>query len=409
MDESVDKIVSRSIPYWDWTSDASVPELAQSGEWAQGPVKFGVGFPGHENISARGSGYLEVFDETFTKHMQKLTQTSYCSHCFEEYQFLIQFPHNLVHNGFHGTNHSNKNTTSNMEDTSISSYDPVFFMHHMMVDRQYAYYQALQEFRGIQISHPENPKMPPFSGVLNQLSSGEPSNVPNNCTITKHNSRPNEGLKYENVFNYKYDSLTFKGVTPKEFDSTTKCGKNTTSAGVHFRASKPSTFEIFAIKEDKSTKVGHYAVLTPTTSNLLLEYDVTSSSEEAGFEANDKSLHFEIRGLDKEGNSIDDIYKPTSEYRGQDGERIIRYHTDHFDKYHPNIRIAKLPTKIEFLKNDGTYAEGVEVHIDGKKETVSGPFTLSSTRHIFEFEGKIIHTGLHMGCFVQVSKHILNE
>ena len=273
--------MSNIIPYWDWTSDASVPQLAsnEAWQWKDGPVKFGVGFEGHENVSARGPGYLDVFkNESFTKHMQKLTQIAYCSHCFEEYQFLIQFPHNLVHNGFHGVTDPNFNEhLSNMEDTTISAYDPVFFMHHMMVDRQYAYYQALQEHRKKLVQHPENPHMPPYSGILRSEQQGNfPTDVPNPYPITQNNSRPNDGLNYKDVFEYKYDTLSFKGMSPSEFDLNTQCG-NASHAGIHFRTSKPARFEIFAIKGAKSEKVGHYAVLTPTESDLLVPYDVTSA------------------------------------------------------------------------------------------------------------------------------------
>ena len=66
----------------------------------------------------------------------------------------------------------------------------------------------------------------------------------------------------------------------------------------------------------------------------------------------------------------------------------------------PDVKIAKLTTKIEFLKPDGTFSD--EVYEDGKTEALSGPFTLSSSRHIFKFGEKTLQAGLNMGCFVQV-------
>ena len=275
--------------------------------------KFGVGAKngtGGSTTSVRGQGYEQIFNSNFTKYMQKLTQTSYCSACFEEFQFLIQFPHNLVHNGFHGTSDSNA-TLSNMEDTRISAYDPIFYMHHNFVDRQYAYYQAVQKARGRNVIHPEDPEMPPFSNI--SPSQGASSDVPNPYQITQVHSKPNSGLNYETIFKYKYDNLLFKGVEPRDFDTITQCMINKTSVGIHFRASKPSRFKIYAKKEEKSVKVGEYAVLTPTESNLLLEYDVTSELEEAGIEPNDKTLHFEIESYDLEGIKFEGAFKPTAE------------------------------------------------------------------------------------------------
>ena len=404
---SGNEAISKYIPYWDWTENANIPELALHGEWENGPMKFGgrFGVMG-SNVSERGLGYEEIFNAKFTKHMQELTETAYCSTCFEEYQFLIQFPHNLVHNGFHGTALNNTNTLSNMEDTRISSYDPIFYLHHNMVDRQYAYYQALQEARNRTVRYPDtltaNPPMPPYSG--NSISPEAGPTVPNPYKITKYNSKPNDGLKYKEVFKYNYDSLLFKGLTPGEFDANTKL-KFKTSVGVNFRASKPSRFEIYAIKGGVSTKIGTYVILTPTESKLLLEYDVTSSLEEAGFEPNDKSLHFEIESFDMRGNKIEDTYKPTSEYRNAEGDRVLRYHTDHFARYNPDVRIAKLSTKVEFLKSDGSISDEVKVFVDGNTESVTdGHFQLSSTRHVFLYEEKILQVGLHMGCQVQVCK-----
>jgi len=352
---STDESISDFIPYWDWTENSSVPKLALSGQWEKGPMKFGSQFGiGNSSFSVRGHNYQEIFNnQSFTKHLRKLTETSFCSTCFEEFQFLIQFPHNIVHNSF-GDN-------SNMQSTAISSYDPIFYLHHNYIDRQYAYYQYLQKSRQRNVTHPKNPQMPPYSGITNSpFALGKPE-VPNPFEITKINSRPNEGLDYENVFKYKYDNLLFQNAEPQDFDRTFTCTQKT-SVGIHFRAPVPSKYEIYAISNDQDYIVGDYAILTPTKSDLLLEYDVTSALEEAGFTPNDKTLHFEIKSYDLDGNEIEGTFKPTSEYRGLDGTRRVRYHTQHFDKYNPSVTISKLSTQIEFLNEDGTFSNKVELH-----------------------------------------------
>ena len=98
IDLSTDESISSFIPYWDWTRNSSIPELARDGEWAHGPMKFGAHFGlRNSTVSVRGRNYQDNFNETFTSKLGKLTETAYSSTCFEEFQFLIQYPHNIVH------------------------------------------------------------------------------------------------------------------------------------------------------------------------------------------------------------------------------------------------------------------------------------------------------------------------
>ena len=389
---SADDDLSTFIPYWDWTATTGLPTLATDYEqWKNGPKKF------DQTATIRRS---RPFDESFRQRLFDGVKTAYCKRNYKDFQSQIQSPHNSIHGGVGG----------DMSNTDYASYDPIFYMHHNNVDRQYAYYQALQKARGRSVKYgdEENPPMPPFSGLKQQPHDPPNLNIPNPIQITKDHSCPNSGLDYEGNFAYKYDTLTFDGVTPENFDNSPDitCPART----VHVSMSgQRSVNQIFAQGTPNSERIsesfGEYVILVTQRTNTTIDVDITSAFENYNIDFNDPNIHFYIESLDFDGNPIENnVYKPTTEYTNPEGERIIRYHTDYFGKYNPFFLISDLSSTLEFLTSNGTLSEGVSVVVNnmGATETVDGPFQITSTKHEFLFMGSKIQVGLKLANYLQV-------
>ena len=313
----------------------------------------------------------------------------------------------MIHNTFGYNNF----TTSDMANIPTSSYDPVFYLHHNYVDRQYAYYQALQDIRGTpveyqNIDYPQrpiigNPKMPPFSGILKNPLNPTNISIPNPISLTRENSKPSMGLNYQKVFGYKYDSLMFDGRTPEEFISTCP---NRKIVGVNFDGVK-SLNKIYIQDQSISESVGEYGIIIPSCPTLLVEFDITPAFNKHNLDFDDSTFHFEVESFDLQGNVIAAPYKPTSEYINMEGERIIRYHTTHFEKYNPLVKVVHLSATIEFVNADGSLSNEVNVIVDQHNhvEPINGSVQLTSTKHQFLYGGYMIEVGFSLDYYVKVS------
>ena len=388
---SADDDISQFIPYWDWTATTGLPTLATEYEqWKNGPVKF------ENRQTTRGN---QPFDERFRQRLFDGVKTAYCQRNYKDFQNQIQGPHGSVHVRIGG----------DMRNTDYASYDPIFYMHHNNVDRQYAYYQALQKARGLSVIYAsdENPPMPPFSGSKQQPQNPNNVNIPNPIKLTMDHSTPNAGLDYEGTFAYQYDWLTFDGITPENFDNSITCPQRSVKVSL---SGQRSINQIVAQGTPNSKRIsesfGEYVILVTQRTNTTIDVDVTSAFEKYNIDFNDPNIHFDVESLDFDGNPIENnVYKPTTEYTNPEGEKIIRYHTDYFGKYNHFLEISDLSSTVEFLKNDGTLSEGVSVVVDnnGATETIGGAFQITSTKHEFLFKGSIIQVGLRLADYLQVT------
>ena len=329
------------------------------------------------------------------------TRTAFCFKHFEYFNnFLIQQPHNDVHNGF------GLNSYGDMAQIPVSSYDPIFYMHHNYVDRQYAYYQALQDIRGMPVQYPNerNPEMPPFSGIKKDPQANPGYDIPNPVPITKDNSRPRMGLNYQKVFGYTYDSLLFDGKTPEEFEfeRVAQCYDKKLIGFNPYGIQ--SINKVHIIDQGISESFGFYSLILPQSSNLLLELDITSAFDKHGLNYNDRTFHFEIKSFDLNGNELDKPFKPTSEYISPNGDRIIRYHTSYFGEYNHKVSIVHLSAKVEFVKDDGSLSDEVNVIVDqdNNVKPVDGATQITSTKHEFLYGGYMIEIGFRLDYYVKV-------
>ena len=355
-------------------------------QWKKGTIKF------EDRETTRSSS---PFDEEFRSRLFNKTRHSYCQKNYFDFQTQIQGAHDLVHVRVGGS----------MGDANYASYDPIFYMHHNYVDRQYAYFQALQESRSRIIIYPsnQNQEMPPFSGKTNQPT--ESPNIPNPISLTKgDHSRPNKGLNYESIFKYKYDSLKFDGVTPPNFDDSFQSSCPQAVVRVDM-SGLPSLNKIFVQGTERSIteSLEEYAFLT--SNSRTLEVDLTAALQKYNLNFEDKKINFEIVSYDLEGNNIieNNAYKPTVENIQNDKE-IITYHTKYFDKYKPDLKISNLFTMVEFIDSDGSLSNKVQVVLDssGNTKAVTEPFLITSTSHSFLFGGKRIVVGLRLDYHLEV-------
>ena len=195
------------LPYWDFIEDATVPEL-----WSRVRIRLPPnrpeeppwvrdleGCPGDNNFLKRKT----LVD--MNSHMAELKSEMTEAFLKEDYDLFygaLDDPHTTMH-GILGCHMAEE----------PSSYDPVFWMMHAAVDRQFAFWQQLQGLRKNKI----------------------PSKIPGPERIQLFNTTGNhEGsdtLDYKTEFCYEFDTLEFDGMTAERFQQKQKMRKRFRTAG----------------------------------------------------------------------------------------------------------------------------------------------------------------------------------
>ena len=258
-----------------------------------------------------------------------------------------------VHNAFGTT------LTFCMSQLTYAAYDPVFFLHHGYVDYQYAYWQELQKLRNCsQLAVEPRREMPPFSNYTET----ESVNV-NPIEATYTNDRQEDGLDYEDKFNFRYDSLTFNGLSPAEFHQNynEQCLNKFHVGYIIKDISIVSYNKIFANYENQEYYVESFATIGgPQSVSPHLMVDVTDFYVENNIDNEErKKIHYSVKSYYGEEEIEDNSFKPINEYYDETEQRIVTVHVDHFSDYSPNIIINHLKNTVQFVNADGTYATGV--------------------------------------------------
>ena len=124
-------------------------------------------------------------------------QTDFC-----EFEVHYEVLHNTIHSWLGGRDpHS-------MSSLDFAAYDPVFFLHHSNLDRLWAIWQELQRYRKLSFND-ANCALP----LMNQPMRPVSNSTANQDRLTFTYSRPNDVFDYQNVLHYKYDTLTFHGLS----------------------------------------------------------------------------------------------------------------------------------------------------------------------------------------------------
>ena len=166
----------------------------------------------------------------------------------------------------------------------VAAYDPVFFLHHSNIDRQYAYWQKLQELR--KKSTKAKPKdkdfpLPPFSSKrFNPF-----------YDFTGLHPTQLYGLEYKKHYNYEYDYLLFDGATPEDFllQESIRCHNKTLAAIVEKDRSIRTRNNMTVLRIDNGANLANISNVFHTLgvhgvpiSPKPLDYDLTFTLTNCG-------------------------------------------------------------------------------------------------------------------------------
>nr|WCA44164.1 hemocyanin [Crepidula fornicata] len=260
------------IPYWDWTEAfTELPALVREEE--NNPFHHGR-IPGTDTVTTRAPRPQlfrdpEHGDESFFYRQVQLAleQRDYCD-------FEVQFEviHNAIHSWIGGT------SPYGMSTLEYSAYDPVFFIHHSNVDRQFAIWQALQKYRGLDYNTAN-------CNIQELRQVQEPFDRDDNPVVTtRHYSKAIDAFNYDQ-YGYQYDNLNFHGMTISQLDEMLEKKKQEDHVFANFmlhgiQTSADVVFDLCDAK-GKCNFAGTFAILggpleMPWSFDRLFKYDVTS-------------------------------------------------------------------------------------------------------------------------------------
>ena len=343
-----------AMPYWDWTEPLATPALpafAEQGPWTNGTCKDGLkGTTGCRD--GKGITYRRFNGGRYYR-LPNMVKYSYCQTTVTEFNNQIVKPHNIVHCIVGG----------DMCGVSWAAYDPIFYLHHSNVDKQYVFWQKLMEIQAKPITFSQGKgtwKMQPFDRPNNPFSN------------TKDNPTALDGLDYKSKFCFEYDDLTFEGLSPQEFydkyiqPSGSYCSKLPHAAGVTVKNKRITASQTFDLVSGRTgqrlkniglvTSLQQISPMSGTTDPNIYLYDVRDQVENTMFANLDKTHHYEVSKYESSNGSalpLDDTYKPVAIIQDPATDsRIFRLHTDHIKRYSPNLIHCQLDSKVEFLKSE---------------------------------------------------------
>nr|CAF03590.1 haemocyanin precursor [Nautilus pompilius] len=315
---------SVALPYWDWTHKITgLPHLLSNPDYYDALHKQVTENPflrGHievaETYTVRNT-QPELFEPSkdgkhsllYDEILLALEQRDYCD-------FEVQFE--VVHNAIHYLVGGHQRYS--MSSLEYASYDPLFFIHHSNVDRLWAIWQALQQYRRI----PYNKAYCALEQMTHAMKPFDRETNPNKNT--HDHAIPNSVFNYDDL-GYSYDNLLFDGLTITELEEK-----------IHSRQSHPRVFAGFLLHAigtsadvhvsvchhgNNCTSAGLFFILggkheMPWKYDRLFRYDITDAVTKAGFSPEDVfndnllyKIHTEINAVN--GSHIDShiMHEPT--------------------------------------------------------------------------------------------------
>ncbi|XP_025089796.1 hemocyanin G-type, units Oda to Odg-like [Pomacea canaliculata] len=277
------------IPYWDWTeSFTALPSLlteTENNPFSQGEVaalhQVTTRAPRPQLFSDPERGEESFF---YRQILLAFEQRDYC-----DFEVQYEVTHNAIHSWIGGT------SPYGMSTLEYSAYDPVFFIHHSNVDRQFAIWQALQRYRGLDYDSAN-------CNIQELRLPLEPFNwddIP--YPIIRENARAIDGFHYDR-FNYQYDNLNFHGLTIPQLEAVLEKRRDEDRIFANFMlagfgASADVTFEL-CDKENHCIFAGTFAVLGGPLEmhwkfDRLFKYDVTAVFKQLHLRP-DSEYHFDV-------------------------------------------------------------------------------------------------------------------
>ena len=99
--------------------------------------------------------------------------------------------------------------------TGTAAYDPLFYLHHAFVDYLWAFWQELQQHRGLDI-YKDGRSYRGFHEFDEPLHPFDRADYNDNAKTLKHN-KGSDVVDYKRNLCYEYDDLRFCGLTPSEY------------------------------------------------------------------------------------------------------------------------------------------------------------------------------------------------
>nr|DAZ89886.1 TPA_exp: hemocyanin 1 [Littorina saxatilis] len=288
------------IPYWDWTQAfTELPALVTEEE--NNPFHHGVIEALNMTTSRAPRPQLfndpEHGDESFF-YRQVLLAFEQRDYCDFEVQFEVA--HNAIHSWIGGT------SPYGMSTLEYSAYDPIFFIHHSNVDRQFAIWQALQKYRGLDYNTAN-------CNIQELRQTLEPFDSPHNpVSIIREHATAIDAFNYDQ-FSYQYDNLNFHGLTISQLDDLLEERKDEDRVFANFLLHNIGTsadveFDL-CDAEEHCQFAGTFAILGGPLEmawrfDRLFKYDVTSVFRQMRLRP-DSVYHFRVHLTAVNGTELD--------------------------------------------------------------------------------------------------------
>ncbi|KAK7476006.1 hypothetical protein BaRGS_00032773 [Batillaria attramentaria] len=288
------------LPYWDWTeSFTELPALVTDDD--HNPFHSGVVEALHETTSRAPRPQLfkdpELGEESFF-YRQILLAFEQRDFCDFEVQFEVT--HNAIHSWIGGS------SPYGMSTLEYSAYDPIFFLHHANVDRQFAIWQALQKYRGLDYNSAN-------CNIQELLMPLEPFNWDvNPIIVVRDYARGIDAFNYEQ-YSYQYDDLNFHGMTIAELEELLEERRHEDRVFLNFmlhgiETSADVTFDL-CDSHDRCNFAGTFAILggpleMPWRFDRLFKYDVTKVFQQMHLRP-DSDYHVQIHIRSVNGTELD--------------------------------------------------------------------------------------------------------
>merc|ERR1712180_347791 len=141
--------------------------------------------------------------DTDAEDLKRKTALAFESETYDQFWQRIESPHNDLH----------VRVGCDMAFTETAAYDPIFYLHHANVDRQFAFWQELQRIRR---ERGDIRREVDVTDIRTPLQPFSRRNI-NPFEKTRRNNLGEDTLDYRNNLCYEYDTLTFDGQTPEQF------------------------------------------------------------------------------------------------------------------------------------------------------------------------------------------------
>jgi len=199
---NMEELLGEPLPYWDWTEDDDVPDIFET---------ISVPFKNSESVAFDQfcDGTNRTFHrrgrdiDTQAEDLKRSVALAFESETYDQFWRRIEQPHNALH----------VRMGCDMAFALTAAYDPVFYLHHANVDRQFAFWQELQRIRR------DRGEIDTEIDVSDLQTALQPFNneTVNPYETTRKNSLGEDSLDYRTNLCYEYDSLTHNGMTPEEY------------------------------------------------------------------------------------------------------------------------------------------------------------------------------------------------